>query len=282
MTYASRFLRLDDPLMVGPDILNAQTLLQEAGFSTGTLDGVFDPRTHSAVMAFQRAHQLITDGIIGPMTWTALNSVQTKVQTLDYTPSGSATTICIDTGQRILSFCSPGFKKIYKVAVGKKSTPSPLGDWTIVQKTVDPGGPFGVRWMRLSCPWGGYGIHGTNNPKSIGRAASHGCIRLYNQDVIELYNMVAIGTPVSIINKSYTGRILRRGNKGSDVKKLQASLKKLGYYKYRTDGYYGSGTRQAVISFQTDRGLCVDGVVGAKTYAALQSAQDIATHSQEP
>lgn len=215
------------------------------------------------------------------MTWTALNSPETNLRVL-YNGTSNTATICVDTGQRILSFCSPGFNKIYPVAVGKKSTPTPLGDWVITQKAVDPGGPFGVRWMRLSCPWGSYGIHGTNNPKSIGKAVSHGCIRMYNEDVVELYDMVGIGTPVGIINKSYTGRILKRGSKGSDVKKVQLALKKLGYYKYRLDGYYGLKTRQSVISFQTDQGLCVDGVVGAKTYAALQIAQDLATHSQEP
>jgi peptidoglycan hydrolase-like protein with peptidoglycan-binding domain len=271
MIYSSRFLRLDDPLMEGPDVLTAQRLLQQAGFDPGTLDGIFDPSTEKAVKAFQSAHNLTADGIIGPVTWSVLQG----------NPS-VPTTICIDTGQRILSFCSPSFKKIYPVAVGKKSTPSPLGDWVITQKTVNPGGPFGVRWMRLSVPWGGYGIHGTNNPKSIGKYASHGCIRMYNEDVIELYDMVKIGTPVSIINKSYTGRILKRGNKGSDVKKVQITLKQLGYYKYKADGYYGLKTRQAVTAFQTDRGICVDGVVGATTYAALQIAQDIATHNQEP
>ncbi|MGI5920389.1 MAG: L,D-transpeptidase family protein [Syntrophomonadaceae bacterium] len=271
MTYASRFLRLVDPPMQGPDVLAAQNLLKQAGYNPGSLDGVFDAQMQQAVMAFQVAHDLAGDGIIGPMTWAALQG----------NPSGPIT-ICIDTGQRILSFCSPGFKKIYRVAVGKKSTPSPLGDWVITQKAVDPGGPFGVRWMRLSVPWGGYGIHGTNNPSSIGKAASHGCIRMYNKDVIELYDMVPLGTPVSIINKSYTGRILRRGNRGSDVRRVQNTLRQLGYYKYKADGYYGPKTRQAVINFQTNQGLCVDGVVGAKTYDALQAARDIAANNQEP
>jgi L,D-transpeptidase ErfK/SrfK len=280
MTYSSRFLRLDDPLMQGPDILAAQELLQKAGFDPGIPDGIFGLRTRAAVVAFQYFHGLKSDGIIGPVTWTALGSI-TVTQSLS-TNTSNAATICVDSGQRILSFCSPGFTKIYPVAVGKKSTPSPLGNWTIVQKALNPGGPFGVRWMRLSCPWGGYGIHGTNNPKSIGRAASHGCIRMYNEDVIELYDMVAIGTPVDIINKSYTGRILKSGSKGSDVRKVQATLKKLGYYKYRLDRNYGSKTREAVKSFQADQGLCVDGVVGAKTYAALQAYQDIAARSQEP
>lgn len=86
--------------------------------------------------------------------------------------------------------------KTYPVAVGKPTTPSPIGTFTIINKQVNPGGPFGTRWMGLSIPH--YGIHGTNNPASIGTAASNGCIRMYNQDVNELFNYVTVGTVVRI------------------------------------------------------------------------------------
>lgn len=109
--------------------------------------------------------------------------------------------IVIEVEKRRLHFQSDSLVKTYPVAVGKPSTPSPIGNWTIVQKTMNPGGPFGARWMRLSVPWGGYGIHGTNNPKSIGRAVSHGCIRMYNKDVIEIYPLTPIGTPVQIVRR---------------------------------------------------------------------------------
>lgn len=44
----------------------------------------------------------------------------------------------------------------------------------------------------------GYALHGTNNPKSVGQAVSHGCIRLRNEDIAELYHRVVVGTPVFI------------------------------------------------------------------------------------
>lgn len=88
------------------------------------------------------------------------------------------------------------FAKAYPVATGKPTTPTPIGTFTIVNKQVDPGGPFGTRWMGLSQPH--YGIHGTNNPASIGTATSNGCIRMYNQDVNELFNQVLVGTVVII------------------------------------------------------------------------------------
>ncbi|WP_204599212.1 L,D-transpeptidase [Clostridium pascui] len=89
--------------------------------------------------------------------------------------------------------------KTYPVAVGKPSTPTPLGNFKIINRAVNPGGPFGVRWLGLNKP--GYGIHGTNNPASIGTRVSNGCIRMHNKDVLELANTVPIGTPVQIINQ---------------------------------------------------------------------------------
>ncbi|WP_373844349.1 L,D-transpeptidase [Clostridium sp.] len=87
--------------------------------------------------------------------------------------------------------------RTYPVAVGKSRTPTPAGTFRIINKQVNPGGPYGVRWMGLSAR--GIGIHGTNDPNSIGNAVSNGCIRMYNKDVIELFNIVSMGTIVKII-----------------------------------------------------------------------------------
>lgn len=84
----------------------------------------------------------------------------------------------------------------YPIAVGKSSTPTPHGRYYIATKTVHPGGVFGSRWMGLSIS--GYGVHGTNNPASIGQAVSKGCIRMHNHDVEALFQQVVVGTPVTI------------------------------------------------------------------------------------
>ncbi len=86
--------------------------------------------------------------------------------------------------------------KTYPVATGKLTTPTPTGTFTIINKQVNPGGPFGTRWMGLSKPH--YGIHGTNNPASIGSAASNGCVRMFNGDVEDLFNSTGVGTTVRI------------------------------------------------------------------------------------
>lgn len=106
--------------------------------------------------------------------------------------------ITINRDARILTLYNDGvFEKAYPIAIGKPSTPTPVGTFTIINKAYKPGGPFGERWLGLNKR--GYGIHGTNNPSSIGNAVSNGCVRLHNADIIELYNKVPIGTKVTIV-----------------------------------------------------------------------------------
>jgi lipoprotein-anchoring transpeptidase ErfK/SrfK len=89
--------------------------------------------------------------------------------------------------------------KIFPIAVGKMLTNTPTGEYVIVNRQYNPGGPFGVMWMSLSRQ--GYGIHGTNDPSSIGKAVSHGCVRMYNRDVLRLADTVPNGTRVTIQNQ---------------------------------------------------------------------------------
>lgn len=99
--------------------------------------------------------------------------------------------------------------KVYPVAVGASETPSPEGDFTIINHAVDPtyrhkgkeiapgkNNPLGTRWMGLSLK--GYGIHGTNVQSSVGKAASHGCFRMKKKDVEELYRLIKVGDAVSV------------------------------------------------------------------------------------
>lgn len=84
----------------------------------------------------------------------------------------------------------------FPVGIGRMVTQTPSGEFTIVNKQANPGGPFGAFWMGLSKPH--YGIHGTNDPSSIGHLVSHGCIRMYNVDVLALSKLVPIHTRVTI------------------------------------------------------------------------------------
>jgi len=100
-------------------------------------------------------------------------------------------------------------KKVYAVAVGADVSRSPAGSFRIVNRltrptyyhpgtVIGPGAqnPLGTRWVGLDRR--GYGIHGTNQPKSIGKAASHGCIRMARRDLEELFELVRVGDSVEI------------------------------------------------------------------------------------
>ena len=99
--------------------------------------------------------------------------------------------------------------RVFQTAVGAPKSPSPTGTYKIVNSIADPTwyskgkivgpgkcNPLGTRWLGLSAK--GYGIHGTNVPSSIGRNASHGCIRMRNHDVEELFKIVAVGDQVEL------------------------------------------------------------------------------------
>jgi len=127
--------------------------------------------------------------------------------------------IVIRTHKRILEFYKDGrFKKLYKVAVGKDGWRSygkfwvrkkvKWPDWIPTKRIKEenpnlpdivyggPKNPLGARALYLG--YSSLRIHGTNNPKSVGKAVSHGCFRMKNEDIIELYSMVKIGTPVYV------------------------------------------------------------------------------------
>jgi L,D-transpeptidase catalytic domain len=100
--------------------------------------------------------------------------------------------------------------KVYRVAVGAPVSPSPSGDFEIVQRLENPtyyhpgviigpgaNNPLGPRWIGLNIQ--GFGIHGTNRPDSIGKNSSHGCIRLRNSDIQDLFARVRVGERVSLV-----------------------------------------------------------------------------------
>ena len=116
----------------------------------------------------------------------------------------------------------------HPIGIGREGWSTPLGKARIIQKVKDPtwtppesiraehlakgdplpkvvpagpDNPLGAYKMRLSIP--GYLLHGTNRPYGVGMRVSHGCIRLFPEDIEELFGVVAVNTPVEIISKSY-------------------------------------------------------------------------------
>jgi lipoprotein-anchoring transpeptidase ErfK/SrfK len=126
--------------------------------------------------------------------------------------------ILINRGLNRLTYYARGVVRRFQVATGQAIYPTPAGRFHVVVKwknpwwyppTYDswakglspvppgPNNPLGSRWMGISSP--GVGIHGTNNPSSIGYSVSHGCIRMQVPDAEWLFDHVGIGTTVFIV-----------------------------------------------------------------------------------
>lgn len=163
--------------------------------------------------------------------------------------------------------------KRYLVGGGKYKTPSPIGTFKITFK-AKWGEGFGTHFMGINVPWGKYGIHGTNKPNSIGWASSHGCIRMNNKDIRELYSMVKIGTKVIIDGGPFGPfgnglRTVKPGDRGSDIYEIQRIMKEQGYYPLYVDGIYGEGMKRWVLKFRKDHQMYPSHLIDMEFYNNL-------------
>ncbi|WP_373546940.1 L,D-transpeptidase [Chamaesiphon sp.] len=119
--------------------------------------------------------------------------------------------------KRVYVYKGEKLLKRYPVAIGKRGWETPIGEWQVMEKIRNPAwtsfktgevfpagvkNPLGSRWIGF---WTDgrdvIGFHGTPNIKSIGTAASHGCVRMLNRDVKALFPLVKVGTTVKVVNE---------------------------------------------------------------------------------
>lgn len=116
--------------------------------------------------------------------------------------------------RRVYLYRGDRLEASYPVAVGKEGWETPTGNFEVIQlqvnpvwqspwtgevSTIGPNSPLGVRWIGFWTDGNdSIGFHGTPTVESIGQAASHGCVRMYNEDVVALFDQVEIGTPVVV------------------------------------------------------------------------------------
>lgn len=133
------------------------------------------------------------------------------------------TKILINIPSKTLEVINSGkVENIYSIGVGRPEFPTPVGDFKVISKITNPNwenpykpagemkikagqkNPLGTRWIGFVRNKNGeYGIHGTNNPLSIGKYSSHGCIRMKIKDAEELFSKVDMGTDVFVRNYPY-------------------------------------------------------------------------------
>jgi L,D-transpeptidase ErfK/SrfK len=134
---------------------------------------------------------------------------------------------------RLFDFTVQPGPKMLAAAVGDPEDPTPTGQFRVRGKRVDPvwyvpksirlekpelpaqvpagpDNPLGSRWMRIGST--SYGIHGTNSQWSIGREATHGCVRLFEADIQELFERIPDGTPLQIVYQPF-----KWGRQGSQI-----------------------------------------------------------------
>jgi len=164
-----------------------------------------------------RSHSIRAAGYWAALLFVAAESAlagnigtEVDLMTAPLAPSSSRR-IIVSIPDRKLALLEDGqIRKVYDVAVGARVSPSPVGKFKIINRIVKPNyygsgkvvlpgkdNPLGTRWLGLDKP--SYGIHGTNVPRSIGKAASHGCIRMHNRDAEELFEFVRPGDAVEIV-----------------------------------------------------------------------------------
>lgn len=260
----NRKLFLTDPPMAGADVEELQMRLRELGYYLGEINGIYDENTARAVRDIQIALELEPTGDAELWFWPLLYHGEDYTQGVNTEPPPGEVHMEIYLHKLKLSVFSDGEEYAsFPICPGKPSTPSPMGEWRIVEKNYRPNDAFGTRWMRLSVPWGGYGVHGTNAPWSIGRIMSLGCIRMYNKDVELIYPWIPIGTRV-IITGNYNVVIrspLREGRVGQDVVLAQWALREAGFCPGEANGVYDKEMVAAVQELQRTFGLEPTGVM---------------------
>jgi len=145
--------------------------------------------------------------------------------TMHLLPDAPHRGIVINIGELRLYFFPSNSASVtsYPIGIGQEGKNTPEGTTRIVDKRVKPTWipPPSIRLEKPELPaaippgpdnplgdyalytgWSGYLIHGTNKPAGVGRRVSHGCIRLYPADIVELFRRVAVGTPVTVVNQA--------------------------------------------------------------------------------
>lgn len=186
----------------GADVITLQQRLREAKVypKKGKLSGVVDAKTEKAIARYQKRYKLPKSGVVDE------RMVQRMVGRI----------VVNLTQYRVRLVRNGKVVKMYPIAKGQPAYPTPTGEYEINDKQVDPtwyppdspwaaelssippgpGNPLGTRWIGTTAP--AIGFHGTYARGSVGTAASHGCMRMYIEDVEEFYEMVTLGMRVTI------------------------------------------------------------------------------------
>lgn len=184
-----------------PVVVELQQSLAKLGLYHAAAKDVFDAETSEAIASFQEIEHIAVTGKLNPITYCRLQkAVSQEILPIKKETRASvlprANILITKSNRQLTLFTGNTPYRQYPVAIGKPSTPTPVGNFYIATKVLSPGGVLGACWMGLS--YDSYGIHGTNSPWLIGQMVSHGCIRMHNANAQEVFAFTVVGTPVYI------------------------------------------------------------------------------------
>ncbi len=235
----------------GDDVKSVQSRLKTLKYYSGSVDGKYGTGTMAAVSAFQAANGLHADGLAGTATYKILYSdaaVPYSETVVTPTPASTVPSRTLRSGD--------SGDDVKNVQTRLKT----LGYYT---GTVD--GKYGSGTVAAIVTFQ------TQNGLKADGAAGSGTYSVLFSDSAKEYTKTETAAPTAT-PAATPSRTLRSGDTGDDVKSLQTQLKSLGYYTGTVDGKYGSGTVSAVVAFQKNNNLTMDGVAGSGTYKVLYSS----------
>jgi peptidoglycan hydrolase-like protein with peptidoglycan-binding domain len=240
----------------GSQVADMQKRLIQLGYLNDRADGSFGPLTEKAVKDFQRAHGLKVDGIAGPQTMGVLYGGKAI-------PAGTSSSVNRGTTS---SGTTPISRTLRRGSRGSdvSELQRRLNELNFNAGAID--GSFGPKTLSAVKSFQksrGLAVDGVVGPQT--RAALYA-----GTSNPAPSNPPTSSTPPTSSNSKVT-TTLRRGSKGNQVKILQQKLNELGFNAGTVDGSFGPQTLSAVRAFQKSHGLAVDGVVGPKTRAVLNS-----------
>lgn len=177
----------------GTAVVTLQRRLTALHYDVGPIDGIFGYSTYHGVVAFQKVNGLVRDGIVGPITWAALD--RPVIPKPRYYHSGYS--VETNLTKQVLYLARAGsVVRILDASSGKASTPTPLGNFKITRR-IDGWreSSLGLLW-RPNYFYYGYAVHGATSVPTY--PASHGCVRVTIPAMNRLWSIIGIGTPVHI------------------------------------------------------------------------------------